>query len=507
MGIAPPIRRYIGSFSDTSMDKIRRFTGRSIIYMLGIGISRGLPVLLLPIYLHYLTPTGLGYLAIAEVITSLSKVLLSQGLDASVFHYYLFFDDDTGRRQFIGSLWLYGIVSGTILAGAAIWIGDRLHRWVQWSVPFHPYFSVALITGLVRSLFELYVLQILRAKGNATGYALISMVSLISTVVAQLVFLIDLNMGSAGIVLGGLVGSLVASLVSIPYLISQIAPGFSIRHVRRGLSYSIPLVPHMLGHWLMNLSDRFVLERYVPMSAIGIYSVGDRFRQGYAIITWGLNSTVMPTFAEARRNEERRKQLPRIITYYALIITWAAVSLISASPIILQAIAPESFEAVTSITPWLIMGGLAYGFYSIPMNILSQTIGKTRAVPIVTLLSGFINIMLNFLTIPHYGIMAAAFNAFLSYSILFFAMHLLARRYCDLQYETRRLGRILASAIGTLLVFGILSFLGTPQWINLFIAICGYPLILLMIGFLSEGERILVLKLLRERAGRKRDSA
>jgi len=476
---------------------LSRLAGPSIIYMVSFGLSRGLPVLLLPIYLRYLTPTGFGYLAIAEVITSLSRVLLSQGLDTSVFHHYFSFDDEIERRHFIGSIWSYSLVSGILIAVPAIWMGERIHGWLQWSVPFHPYFSASIITALLRSAFELYALQILRAKENAIGYALISITSLTFTGASQITFLILLRMGSEGIVWGNLIGSLSVAFLSLPFLLRQVVIGFSFKNVRQGLSYSLPLIPHLLGHWLSNLSDRLILERFVPVSSIGIYSVGDRFRQGYAIIPWGLNSALMPAFGKARRNRDARSQLPRIISYYALAIAWIAIALISAAPIILRAIAPESFGNVESLIPWLVMAGMAYGLYFIPMNLLAQTVGRTREVSIATLASGILNILLNLVTIPHYGITAAAVNTLISSCILLFGMYLLASKFSPMQYEYARLGKIIVSTAAALLLSYWLSMIQMGIYMSAMLTICAYPIFLMLLRFPTSNERRELLRFLR----------
>lgn len=484
------------------MERIRELTGQSLIYMVSFGLSRGLPVLLLPLYLAYLSPTIFGYLALSEVVASLAKVIFSQGLDASVFHHFFTFRDAKTRQRYLGSVWMYLFVAGIILMPVTLVGAGYLHQRINLNVPFHPYISLALVTAFVRSSFELVVLQILRAQEDALKYAQISLVSVVATAGAQIYFLIFRGLGGEGIVIGSLVGAIVVAVFCVPFLARSLKIAFDLSHIRRGLEYGIPLVPHLLGHWLSNLSDRIVLERFVPISQVGIYSVADRFRQGYAIIPWGLNSAIISSFSKARVEARARERLPRLVTYYCLFLAASAIVLITLAPVIIRLIAPDSYAGLQAIVPWLVLGGLIYGTYFVPMNFLAQTVGETKEVSLATIFSGVLNVTLNLVLVPRYGIAAAAVNTSISSLTLLILMYILASRHEPLALEFVRLGKIATAVVLSLATGAILD-----EMMNVgFFAAVALPFVfisvLILSDFITKQERDVLLRSLQLKQSR-----
>jgi len=44
--------------------------------------------------------------------------------------------------------------------------------------------------------------------------------------------------------------------------------------VSRALAFGMPDVPRLLAMWALRLADRLILQRYVPLAVVGLYSVG-----------------------------------------------------------------------------------------------------------------------------------------------------------------------------------------------------------------------------------------
>jgi O-antigen/teichoic acid export membrane protein len=110
----------------------------------------------------------------------------------------------------------------------------------------------------------------------------------------------------------------------------------------------------------------------------------------------------------------------------------------------------------------------------------------------VTGAAAALNVVLNVLLIPPYGMMGAAIATVAAYSLMFLLMAVYAQRIYNTPYQWRRVTIALVAAIA-LLVVGKLVDAPLP----LAIALCGvYPLALLPLGFYLPAERARLRRLL-----------
>ena len=140
-------------------------------------------------------------------------------------------------------------------------------------------------------------------------------------------------------------------------------------------------------------------------------------------------------------------ELPRFITYYLLSLITIGVAIVILAPEVLVIIATPKYIFAEKIIPWLILGMLFQVLYTVPMNILTQLIGKTKGIALVTFAASVINITLNILLVPKFGILAAAVNTTIGYTALFILMLIKANRNIRLEYEYARIGKALFLAI------------------------------------------------------------
>ncbi|MGB7490767.1 MAG: polysaccharide biosynthesis C-terminal domain-containing protein, partial [Thermoanaerobaculia bacterium] len=116
-------------------------------------------------------------------------------------------------------------------------------------------------------------------------------------------------------------------------------------------------------------------------------------------------------------------------------------------------------------------------------------------------LTVLLNIGLNFLLIPHYGMMGAAAATTLSFFFSATGVWLLAQRFYPVQYEYSRLFKIAfaaAASYGTALLLEPEPTLVGIFW-DLFFGFVAFPLLMLLVGFLSEQELAYVNELLKRR--------
>ena len=119
---------------------------------------------------------------------------------------------------------------------------------------------------------------------------------------------------------------------------------------------------------------------------------------------------------------------------------------------------------------------------------------NTKHVAWITIVSAVLNIILNFILIPKFGILAAAINTLVSFAIFYFITQLFSDKYLKIPYENYKLivmiltGVILSSPIYFLpQMNSVISFL-----IKIIITI-SFPFILFFFRFYEKRELDILL--------------
>ena len=148
------------------------------------------------------------------------------------------------------------------------------------------------------------------------------------------------------------------------------------------------------------------------------------------------------------------------------------------APWIVRLLTAPAYYAGARVVPLLVFGGSAF----IAFNVMSIGIGRAKATQfnwVVTGGAAAVNVGLNFVLIPPYGMMGAAAATLVAYVVMFLGMTIRAQQVFPVPYQWRRLALIVIAAVG-------LTALGKSLHVPLAGAlalIAVYPLILLPLGF------------------------
>ena len=170
---------------------------------------------------------------------------------------------------------------------------------------------------------------------------------------------------------------------------------------------------------------------------------------------------------------------------------WQLVCFFSKEAIFL--LTDKSFHTASDIVPIIVIAYLWNGLYIIPLNFLMLK-NKTALIPLVTVPSALINVLLNVVFVPYFGIIAAAWSTFLAFLIQLCIVQIIAMKVYPFPYETRRIVLIL---ITTLFVVTLGLLFNISLWADFAIKIIFFflaPTTLFFFNFFIEDEKLFVRK-------------
>jgi O-antigen/teichoic acid export membrane protein len=451
-------------------------------------LVRGLNFALLPVYTRFLSPAEYGVVALTVTGTLVLGLLYPLGLRAAISRTYYEGGTVEERKERTGTLWIAMIAFATVSALLLDRIGAPLASAILPEVPFHPYLRLAVWTAFL-GVLGITPLVLLQAQERPRAYVLLTLWTALATT-GITVWLVVRGGGAEGYLRGALIG---AALAAIPYLaltIGQIRPVFRMGVLLPALAFSLPLVPHALAAWALEMSDRAILTRLLPLHDVGVYSLGYQLGAAMGLVTAAFNAAWVPFLFGTLKHEGEKShpKLARLVTYYAAVLLFIGLGWALLVEHAITLIAGPEFREAYRITPWVVGGYVCAGLYYVPTNLLFWR-RQTRVIPLVTLAAGVVNIGLNLWLVPRHGAIAAAWSTLAAYAVLLGLTWWSAERLHPFPYEYRRIGLMAGCALVLFLAGYLLPLSGGPfRLAGRMLLWIGFPTGLVALGVLERRE-------------------
>lgn len=316
-------------------------------------------------------------------------------------------------------------------------------------------------------------------------------------------------LGETGLVIGaillgyGLYGSvwslllirIIIFIVLGIYLLKKIGakvPNFSL--VKSYLVFGLPTIADSVSYWAITSIDRYFIGYFWGIVFVGYYapaySIGMLLTVFLVPLAFML-SVILPKLFDENKIGEVQDYLSNSLKYYLSIAIPAAFGLSILSKKLLmilstQEIANAAFLVVPIVTVSILLYGISY-FYS-QILVLAK---KTKIIALVWAIGAFLNIVLNIIFIPKFGIVAAALTTLSSYVCAFLLLQYFAGKEFRFRVEW---SFILKSVLASLMMtFFIIWFY--PQSLSgllllVFIAVIVYVVFIFLFKGFGKKEII-----------------
>jgi len=420
----------------------------------------------LPLFTRFMEPSEYGILSLVQAFNAMFIVFLGLQLTSSIIVYYFDYKD-RDLKTFCSTIFWSIVIIPTIIIGLVFLVGESFSMLVfpSGNVPFYPYLMLILITAFFSQISG-FGTVILRVQQKGTSILKISVFTTIIQLILSIWLVVGERLGAYGVLLAGLIGGGIQSLVIIFTIRSHIIPVFRGIMFRTALKYSLPIIPHHIGGFLFIYSDKIILEKFVTLSAIGLYGIAVTFANLLRLVVMSANQALQPNFMEMSKNDRKiaTSAFKPIITKWAILVSLCFLVLAVFSKEAIMLLTPAKFYSASAYIPILLLAHVFRGMYLFPINSI-LFLKKTIYVPVITLTAGLLNVILNLIFIPKYGVIAAAWTTLVSSALTFLLAFLISKRYYMLEYEYFKLIEI---GFITMVAFGISQNIPTS---NLLVAI------------------------------------
>jgi O-antigen/teichoic acid export membrane protein len=183
------------------------------------------------------------------------------------------------------------------------------------------------------------------------------------------------------------------------------------------LRFSLPLLPGSLSYYLVSMSDRILINKYVDLNSLGIYSTAATIALSLNIISYGGYKAFEPYLFKTYSTTGFKKKFITIHKNFLFILLMGASILSLFAKEFLQLFSDIKYHEAYFYVPLIIIGVLASSVTMLYGTIITAQ-GKTIINSFISIIGGIVSITLNILLLPYIGLIAACLTSAVSMSTM-----------------------------------------------------------------------------------------
>lgn len=363
---------------------------------------------------RYLGPTNLGVINYAVSLVGIFSFLAGLGIDSILYRDLV--NEPEKLNQLLGTaFWLK--LAGTILAFFGV---------IMTMLALRADTSTNLIILVVAAsyIFQSFgvIPSYFQAKVKSKNVSIVCFIGVIFLSAMKVIFILT----EASLIYFALVLMIEPIFYAFVYWIIYKRAGekigawkFDKQIAKKMLSVSWPLMFTSAFAAIYSRIDQVMIGNFLDTKSVGIYSVAALLSEYWYFVPLGIVNSLVPAIINGKKTgaDTYRRRLKSLLWFVALISLAAAVFFTAFADKILLFFYGTDFTAGASILKIYIWGGIgmSLGFVVNQLLIIEN---RTKIIFVFGLISMLVNVVLNLILIPRFGMSGAAFATLISYSII-----------------------------------------------------------------------------------------
>ncbi len=410
---------------DKKFKTLIRDTG---IFAIGSLGSKLILFFLLPLYTHYMTDAQYG---IADLIQTVGQLLLpfaSLVIYDSIVRFGL---SKAERPQdvLLNALIVCGLGSAfTLCATPLLSLYEAIAEW-KW----------LLAAYVIFNMLNSVIMNYLKVKDLNKLYAVLSIIQTATLALANIVFLCVLDCGVTGYIL-----SIVLSIglnAMAAFVVGRLfgdlrTASFKKPLMKEMVLFSAPLILNNISWWVIQSSDKVMLEAMLGAAALGVFTVASKIPSLINVMisifsqAWGLSSV--------REYEDSNDPgfYSSVLNAYQVVAFGASILLIAFTKPFMDVYVGEGFSAAWQYVPFLLISA-SFSAISSYYGSLYSALKKSVNNMVTTVIAALLNIVINLVGIHFIGIWGAVAGTVVSYIAIALLRLIDVGRFINIQINVK----------------------------------------------------------------------
>jgi O-antigen/teichoic acid export membrane protein len=313
---------------------------------------------MVPVTTFYLDPEDIGIVAILTALTMLVTPLSTAG-DSWVLSTHWHATSDAGRKALLFNLLLANVMMKAVWVLVFWFLSPTLLPYLvrDFRPEYQQYFALALLGVLAGACWPTFsALMVIErdSYNHAVNESLQWAVGALTTLIGLSV----LNIGVLALFLSPILAGGASALHGIWLVSSKLSFHPSRYWAQRIIGSGLPTIPFSLMDVISNSLDRFIIQRWLSLSALGVYAHSQTYRGIFVTFTKAYSRTMTPEFLElfSRNHPQRQREVRDMVSIWYVCMTGAGVVVTLFATEVVHLLTHGKFDQAAALVPiWFLL--------------------------------------------------------------------------------------------------------------------------------------------------------
>lgn len=384
------------------------------------------PFILMPILTRELTPSDYGLVAMFGIFGNFLLPFVNLNLFGSVA-IKIHKNNGQDMDQYLWNCILTMSASVIVVLLFCLCFSSLIYSYLELGVAV-----IILAVGMVfaQSLYQLQS-ALYQAQSQSLRYALLASTALIFNLSFTLLFVVYFKWASIGRIYAQALSMILVAILALWVLIRNKSLKFSynVEHIRNGLKFGLPLIPHSIGGMIFFITDRVIMNKFVGLSEVGVYSVAFQLCGGMTLIANSFNLAYAPWLykqLKSTSNHQKREIVKFTYVYFCGLFV-IGILIYFGMMLVVPFFVGNKFTSAIKYFPYLLIANTFGGMYFMVCNYIFYA-EKTKYLATVTFLSAMLNIPLCYFLMQQYGVLGVVYSLMIINLLIFLATWFAAQK-------------------------------------------------------------------------------
>lgn len=417
------------------MGKYKTLGQNTLYSFIGAFGTKMIGFLMLPFYTKWLSPSDYGTTDLITVYASLLTSAVTLSMHEAIFVFPL--NQKFQKQKEYFSTALASSVGSIIITLLVFFLLSLIGGYLAWKGAFFDnIWSIAFLfsTSYLQTLSQ----QFCRAIDRMKVFCLSSLLYAACTAIFAL--LLIPYFGLFGFIWSVGLSNIVAFLYSAfgvkVYKYISVRAVLVIRWMEMA-KYAIPLIPNATIWWIISSLNRPFMEKYLGLSAIGIFAVANKFPTVVSAVLGIFSNSWQISVLQEYGNKTFKEFYSRISLIYIPLLVLVSCLLALISEWLIMSFIDEKFYEAWKYVPIISLAIVGMGLGGFVGGIFAA-VKKSKYYLYSSIFGGVATLVFNILLIPYFGLWGAA----VSFSLSHFAICLVRVYYSSKFIKNDKIGII-----------------------------------------------------------------
>lgn len=376
------------------------FRKNTILLTMGTVINKGLQFMIIPFFSRWLSTEEYGRFDLLYTYVSLLLPIITLSIDDAIFRNCVSSSDEVGKKKYITNAFAVNVFNLLIAVVVIMSLATDIK------------IQAAFCLYLMGEVLSQYLRGYLRGIKRLDIYSAAMVINTVIMIVVVTWLVYVRNSGIEGMLIGYAVGTWGGNIIICLYskwirMISLLS--LSLHTIKEMITYSIPLVPNALSWWVMNASDRQIINWFFGDEANGIYAIAHKVPALCSVIFNMFTISWQQEAAIKIKDENRNDYFNKVLNEMYVVLAIICSDLFAGSFILYHYIFAEKYIDAQLYSPIMIFAAVLmalsqfYGGIQIALR-------DSKKNGITTIVGAVVNVVVHLLLVRYIGLFAAAIS-------------------------------------------------------------------------------------------------